>query len=89
MPRCCKKAEGVFDGPSHFGLNKTDLFVLCCDGYTYAIDIKFCPFCGKNLNSRFSILKAEDTVPYWVYDGTKTVGLFESREAAEAYVLLH
>ena len=49
--------------------------------------IKFCPFCGQGL--RFLIIKAEDIEPYWVYDGTKTVGLFESREAAEAYVLLH
>ena len=49
-------------------------------------EIKFCPFCGKAL--RFDIIKAEDIEPYWVYDGTKTLGLFESREAAEEYVLL-
>ena len=82
MKYCCNEFEFVVK--NYGGFAKID-GTWCIPGCTVWPDIKFCPFCGKNL--RFIVQRTTGSILFdWkVTDKGKTVAYFDSQKDAQDY----
>ena len=92
---CCKEFES-HTGTPHEGFEKPNSphtkqynnkwhLNGCCGGGCYVLeDIKFCPFCGSELEPRYTVERA-NILGWMVKDTNKVVAHFGSQREAEDY----
>ena len=95
MKYCCDKFE-KHTGTHNVGFEKPDgkwHLNGCCGGGCYVLeDIKFCPFCGKDIDPRFEVVKCDSigSLHWRVRDNLRdaTVAFFYNKAQAEQHVQL-
>ena len=89
MKYCCKEFESKVN--AYIGFDKQEDGTWSISGCTQCYIVhgmKFCPFCGKQLTTKFMV-EASNIHGYHVWLNGKAVAHFETKGEAEEYVLLH